>query len=43
MPISIRTAAFAAAMLIACIAQAQGPKTVEVIVFPGGFNWPIKL
>ena len=22
-------------------ASAQGTKTLEVIVFPGGFNWPI--
>src|SRR5258705_414178 len=31
------------ALLVACcaIAQPVPPKTVNLIVFPGGFNWPI--
>ena len=36
-----RAAAFGAAMVMACASHAQGLKAVEVIVFPGGFNWPI--
>ena len=36
-----RGAVLAVAMLLACASQAQGLKTVQVIVFPGGFNWPI--
>src|SRR5262245_21513042 len=30
-----------AAALLAAPAFAQAPKTVNLIVFPGGFNWPI--
>ncbi|HKC45802.1 MAG TPA: ABC transporter substrate-binding protein, partial [Burkholderiales bacterium] len=30
-----------AAALLAAPALAQAPKTVNLIVFPGGFNWPI--
>ena len=36
-----RAAAIAASVLVTCTAQAQGLKEVQVIVFPGGFNWPI--
>lgn len=37
----IGLALVAAVALLPAAARAQTPKTLEVIVFPGGFNWPI--
>jgi ABC-type nitrate/sulfonate/bicarbonate transport system substrate-binding protein len=37
----LRSITAALAMLTAASASAQDKKTLEVIVFPGGFNWPI--
>ena len=37
----VRVSTFAAVMLFACASFAQNARTVQVIVFPGGFNWPI--
>ena len=37
----LRVVLFATVLAYACVGQAQALKTVNVIVFPGGFNWPI--
>ena len=37
----LRAVLFATGLAYASIGQAQALKTVNVIVFPGGFNWPI--
>ena len=37
----LRAVLLATVLAYACVGQAQTLKTVNVIVFPGGFNWPI--
>lgn len=36
-----RAAALALGLLVGSVAMAQNLKPINLIVFPGGFNWPV--